>query len=359
MYYTLDYIFRTLGAFFTIIAIPLLIAVVARLAKKRFWPVLWKSLVFISIPLSLLSAYGEYSEYNESKEIPTEISPSKYNPSNKEIKNFQSKVNSQSFLKLEQINQAIKKSPTNSINFYNRGIIYTSELNHNMAIKDYSKAIELDPNFSAAYLNRSAEYLFLNNIDNAFSDCSKAIQLNPNFSEAYFNRAKIRIHMGQTEESLEDMKKAAKLGNSDAINVLKKNKIDWNINNNNDRIKLLSKWSYLDKTTAELDKEYHYYMLQDKKSPVLRRTANEMKALLGNPDFEGHVVYEKDLQCDNAWKVPSKGYIMVYLGSIESKTPNLILQFVLLSANEPQFTEYIIEDAKSNNEKSRLNCIQR
>ena len=34
--------------------------------------------------------------------------------------------------------------------------------------------------------------------------------------------------MGKPKESLDDMKKAAKLGIFDAINVLKKNKIDLN-----------------------------------------------------------------------------------------------------------------------------------
>jgi tetratricopeptide (TPR) repeat protein len=195
MPYTLDYIFRALGAFLALIVLPLLIATIAKLFKRLFWGVLLKSLAIISIPVSLLSFIGAYYEYNENKKIPAEVSPSKYNPTNHEIKDFQSKTNSQTFLNIEQVNQAIKKSPTNAINYYNRGIIYASELKHNLAINDYSKAIELDPNFSSAYLNRSAEYIFLNDFNNALSDCSKAIQLNPNLSEAYFNRAKIKIHM--------------------------------------------------------------------------------------------------------------------------------------------------------------------
>lgn len=153
--------------------------------------------------------------------------PKKYNPSQNEEKSFQADVKSQVFLKLEQINQAIKHSPTNAINYYNRGILYTSELQHDMAIMDYSKAIEIDPKFSLAYLNRSTEYLFLNDLNHALSDCSKVIQLNPNLSEAYFNRAKIKLHMGKIEGSLKDMKKAAKLGNSGAVTVLQKNRISW------------------------------------------------------------------------------------------------------------------------------------
>ena len=228
MPHILEYLFRALGSFLAIVAIPLLISIGAKLFKKRFFGVLWKSLAIVSIPICVISFFGAYSEFNNDKKIPASISPSKYNPTEEdEAKKFKSEVKSQTFIKLEQINKAIQKSPTNAINYYNRGIIYTSELKHDKAIKDYTKAIELDPNFSVAYLNRSAEYLFLNSLDNAYSDCSKAIQLNPNMSEAYFNRAKIRIHLGQTEESLNDMKKAAKLGNAGAINVLKKNNIKW------------------------------------------------------------------------------------------------------------------------------------
>jgi len=161
------------------------------------------------------------------EKIPIKISPRKYKPSQNEKKSFQADVKSQIFLKLEKINQAIKNFPANAINYYNRGILYTSELKHDLAIMDYSKAIELDPNFSFAYLNRSTEHLFLNDLNNAVSDCSKAIQLNPNLSEAYFNRAKIKLHMGKIEDSLKDMKKAAMLGNSSAMTVLKKNKISW------------------------------------------------------------------------------------------------------------------------------------
>jgi hypothetical protein len=63
MYYILDYVFRALGGFLTLIAIPLIVAIIAKLVfKKQFFGVLWKSLLFISIPLCLLSAYGAYHE---------------------------------------------------------------------------------------------------------------------------------------------------------------------------------------------------------------------------------------------------------------------------------------------------------
>ena len=72
------------------------------------------------------------------------------------------------------------------------------------------------------------EYRFLNDFDEALADCSTAIQLNPYLSEAFVNRAMIRAHLGILDESLEDMKHAARLGNSEAIGILRKNKIEWN-----------------------------------------------------------------------------------------------------------------------------------
>ena len=229
MYYVIEYILRALGGFLLLIGIPLLIAIVAKLFfKKLFLGVLWKTLAIITIPLCIISFYGAYIEHSKSSTPIDKTDPREYRPSKSEVKEFQSKVDSKSFLNMEQVNNAIKQSSTNAVNYYNRGILYTSMLKHEMAIKDYSKAIELDPNFSVAYLNRSAEYLFLKDTNSALMDCSKAIKLNPNLSEAFFNRAKIMIHLGKTNQSLKDMKQAARLGNADAIKVLNKNNVKWN-----------------------------------------------------------------------------------------------------------------------------------
>ena len=229
MHYVIESIARALGGFLLLISIPLLISIVAKLFfKKLFWGVLWKTLAIITIPLCIISFHGAYIEHKKSATPTTKTAPREYRPSENELKEFQSKAESKSFLNMEQVNNAIKKFPSNAINHYNRGILYTSMLKHEKAIKDYSKAIDLDPNFAGAYLNRSVEYLFLNDFSSAFMDCSKAIELNPNLSEAFFNRANIMMHLGKTTESLEDLKRAARLGNAEAIKLLSKNNIKWN-----------------------------------------------------------------------------------------------------------------------------------
>ena len=228
--YIFDYIFYSLGGFIIQIAIPLIVAFIAKLAfKKHFLGMFWKALLLIAIPISLISAYGNYQE-NAQKEIhpsPVKNIPRKYEPKPAELKKYETKVRSQTFYTMDQINDAIKKYPTSAVNYYNRGMLYSSELNHTKAIEDYTRAINLDPYLSVAYLNRSVEYLFLNELDKALSDSSKAIQLNPNLSEAFFSRAKIKALLGKETESKEDMKKAARLGNSDAIEILMKHKINW------------------------------------------------------------------------------------------------------------------------------------
>lgn len=213
MYYALEYLFSALARFVVTVAIPLVIAIIAKLAFKKSFPgVFWRSIILISVPLTFFGIYGGY------KENPEKIDAI-FKQTSSPVKTVYS---------LDQVNEAIRASPTNAINYYNRGVIYTTQLKHEAAIDDYSKAIELDPNFSGSYLNRCTEYISLNEFVKALFDCSNAIKLNPNLSEAFFNRAKIHAHIGRRENSVDDMKQAARLGNLEAIKILRKNNIDWN-----------------------------------------------------------------------------------------------------------------------------------
>jgi hypothetical protein len=68
MYYTLEYVFRALGGFLVLVCIPLLAALTARFfLKMSFWRVLWKWLLIIAIPLTLVTFYGAYRENCEKK----------------------------------------------------------------------------------------------------------------------------------------------------------------------------------------------------------------------------------------------------------------------------------------------------
>ena len=61
-----DHIGEALGALLAIIAIPLIVALIAKLTlKTHFLGAYWKALLFFGIPLQLLAFYGGYIEYTQ------------------------------------------------------------------------------------------------------------------------------------------------------------------------------------------------------------------------------------------------------------------------------------------------------
>lgn len=60
--YTLDYIASALGVFPILIPLPLIVAILAKVFKKQFFSVFWKALLWISVPMYLLSLVGQYYE---------------------------------------------------------------------------------------------------------------------------------------------------------------------------------------------------------------------------------------------------------------------------------------------------------
>ena len=150
----LDSVIIAVGGLLGLIAVPLLIAIIAKLfARKSFWGAWWKALAFLAVPLCVVAFFGAASRYREAKELAVQAEPIEFKLSAEKLKEYQSNLSSKIVTSLEQINQAIKESPENATNYYNRGVIYSSELKHDMAIKDYSRAIALNPAFAGAYFN--------------------------------------------------------------------------------------------------------------------------------------------------------------------------------------------------------------
>ncbi len=194
MHYQMGYVAKALGRFTAFAAIPFLMAAIM---KKRFWRVLWKTLIFIAVPIMLLAAHGRSIDSDKTKENVSQSFQNDYSNS-------------------EEANS-----------YYEAGLIASKGEKHQEAINNYSRAIEIDPNFSKAYIYRSIEYLLTNSIEKAMSDCNKAIQLNPNLVEAYFARSEIHLETGNKEKYWEDIKSAARLGNVDAMLLLKENHIEF------------------------------------------------------------------------------------------------------------------------------------
>ncbi|MDD2636660.1 MAG: tetratricopeptide repeat protein [Bacteroidales bacterium] len=108
----------------------------------------------------------------------------------------------------------IEKSPEKPRAYINRGMVYNSAGELELAFADYSKAKELDPTFSEAWLNCGTIYGSWNQNDSALICFNKAVQLNPDFKLARWNRGVIHGLLGNWEKAILDYNKVIELDNT-------------------------------------------------------------------------------------------------------------------------------------------------
>ena len=60
---------------------------------------------------------------------------------------------------------------------YNRGVLHSQLLEHDLAIADYTNAIDADADYSLAYANRGMDHLELKQYKLAIADLRRAIEL--------------------------------------------------------------------------------------------------------------------------------------------------------------------------------------
>jgi tetratricopeptide (TPR) repeat protein len=90
----------------------------------------------------------------------------------------------------------------------------------NKAIADYTQAIKLDPNLAAAYHERGDSYNILGNYDQAIKDYNQAIKLDPNYAVAYTRRGNAYSGKGMTDQAITDYTTALRIdpNNTEAYN---------------------------------------------------------------------------------------------------------------------------------------------
>lgn len=88
--------------------------------------------------------------------------------------------------------------------YYNRGITFSENKEHDEAILEYTRAVEINPNFGEAYDNRGNTYTEKGELDSAISDYTKAIEIDPIDSGAYLNRGNCYLKEGKYEQAFSD-----------------------------------------------------------------------------------------------------------------------------------------------------------
>jgi tetratricopeptide (TPR) repeat protein len=107
--------------------------------------------------------------------------------------------------------------PRTAGTFLDRGIMFASRGDYDMAIEDYTEAIRLDPNLATAYFNRGYAYGEKRDYDRAIADYTQAIKLNPNDAMAYNNRGYAYYNKGDYDRAIADCNQAIKLDPNDAM----------------------------------------------------------------------------------------------------------------------------------------------
>ena len=90
------------------------------------------------------------------------------------------------------------------------------------AIEDMDKAIEYSPSMSIAYYNKGVLYLAMHDYTSALSSFNKAIELKPDFGEAYYNRGYVYFNLGDRISGNADLSRAGEYGVVPSYNLMKR-----------------------------------------------------------------------------------------------------------------------------------------
>ncbi|MDR2717539.1 MAG: tetratricopeptide repeat protein [Treponema sp.] len=88
---------------------------------------------------------------------------------------------------------------------------------YEQVIADYTQAIRLNPNDAIAYANRGNAYSDKSDYDRAIADYTQAIRLNPNYTIAYANRATAYIGKSDLDRAITDYNQAIRLDPNNVI----------------------------------------------------------------------------------------------------------------------------------------------
>jgi len=101
--------------------------------------------------------------------------------------------------------------------YYNRGLAWAKEREHDKAIADYTEAIRIDPNHVGAYNHRGRAWVAKLEFDKAIADYTEAIQLAPKDVDGYYYRAQALIAKGETDKAIADYTEASRIDPKDAF----------------------------------------------------------------------------------------------------------------------------------------------
>ena len=130
------------------------------------------------------------------------------------------KKNNQPEEALEAFNFSLKLKPS-ALTYNNRGNIFNSRKQYDLALSDYEAALKLDSTLHTAYNNRGVIEATAGDYEKALRDFSKAISLKPDYTDAFRNRGQVKQIFNDVPGAVADWKIAADFGDEQAASLLK------------------------------------------------------------------------------------------------------------------------------------------
>ena len=96
--------------------------------------------------------------------------------------------------------------------YYNRGLNYVAMKRDDLAMKDFNRTLELDPYHCMAWCERGSIYLRAGRYDEAIADYTRSLQANPAYGIAYYNRAVAYYDLRRYDEAWADIAMCRRLG---------------------------------------------------------------------------------------------------------------------------------------------------
>jgi len=224
---------------------------------------------------------------------------------------------------IEEFTEALKQQPNNGAIYAHRGNAYQKKGGLDEAIEDYNQAIKLVPNDAKTYNNRCHAYSIkgivekfikmLENtnedeltqnqgnayLDKAIADCNQAIRLVPNYAEAYVNRGDVYKDKGNRDKAIADYNQAIKLAPNYAEAYFKRGFI-YRDSNHDKAIADYSRAIKLDPNNTTLGVYVERGKVYEKKGDYDKAIADFGQAIKQNPndanayDSRGDAYFQKN-----------------------------------------------------------------
>jgi tetratricopeptide (TPR) repeat protein len=224
-------------------------------------------------------------------------------------------ANQKPAVKTASYGESGKAAPKTAGTFLDRGILFGSRGDFDLAIEDFTEAIKLDPNMAAAYLQRSKallagvsmvsdldenfEFIIWDSgiysekprdvLDRALADAVAAIKLAPDLASSYRNRGRIYNDMREYDKAVTDSNQAIKLDPNYALAYYDRG---FAYHSKGDSDRAIADYSQAIKLNPNYAAAYNYRgMAYHEKGDYDRAIADYTAALRIDPDLADAYIY--------------------------------------------------------------------